>query len=188
MKLLIIDNYDSFTYNLVHLVREITGSTPDVKRNDCFHPDEIGAYDKLLLSPGPGIPAEAGLLMDVLQRYGHTRSILGICLGHQAIACCFGARLINLQQVFHGVQHPVRQVLADPLFEGVPRNFDAGRYHSWAVDKERLPADLEVIAEDETGLIMGIRHKTHDVRGLQFHPESIMTPHGKQIISNWINN
>lgn len=187
MKILVIDNYDSFTYNLVQLVRTASGCSPDVRRNDCFCLEEIEAYDKIILSPGPGIPAEAGLMMEVLHRYGHSKSILGICLGHQAIACRSGATLVNVPQVFHGLQRPVRQVLPDPLFRNIPEEFNAGRYHSWAVDRDSLPSDLEVIAEDENGLVMGVRHKVFDLKGLQFHPESILTPHGQQIINNWIN-
>lgn len=188
MKVLIIDNYDSFTYNLAYLVRSVTGKQPEVKRNDCFEMQEVQGYDKLLLSPGPGVPSEAGRMMELLEEYSSTKSILGICLGHQAIASCYGATLTNMVRVVHGRATMVKQVGRDSLFDAVPEEFNAGRYHSWVVDRARLPECLEVTAEDEKGMVMALRHRSHDVKGLQFHPESVMTPEGKQIISNWLKN
>jgi anthranilate synthase component 2 len=186
MKILITDNYDSFTYNLVYQVRGITGRNPDVKRNNCFLLEEVNEYDKIILSPGPGIPSEAGLLMDMIGQYAPSKSILGVCLGHQAIASHYGAKLINMQDVVHGKETPVKQIERDTLFTNLPSQFNAGRYHSWVVSKEGLPDCLEITAEDDAGLIMALRHRSNDVKGLQFHPESIMTQYGKQIISNWI--
>ena len=187
MKLLIIDNYDSFTYNLAYLVRKITGKNPEVKRNDCFLLEDVDRYDKIICSPGPGIPLEAGLLMQLIATYAHRKSILGICLGHQAIASHYGATLTNMQNVVHGRETPVLQVKEDILFFNVPGRFNVGRYHSWAVSKQSLPDCLEITAEDDDGMIMALRHRSDDVKGLQFHPESIMTQYGQQIISNWIN-
>jgi len=187
MKILVIDNYDSFTYNLVYLVRGITGRNPDVKRNDLFALEEVDKYDKIIVSPGPGIPSEAGLIMKLIQHYASSKSILGVCLGHQAIACHYGAKLTNMQDVVHGRETLVKQLKIDDLFTNIPPEFNAGRYHSWVVNKESLPDCLEITAEDNEGTIMALRHRSDDVKGLQFHPESIMTPHGKQMISNWIN-
>lgn len=185
-KILVIDNYDSFTYNLVHLVHEC-GHTVEVRRNDQFHLKDVEEYDKILLSPGPGIPSEAGHLLDVIRQYGHSKSILGICLGMQAIAEVYGGRLYNLAQPVHGTATPTRVLEADePLFEGLPKEFSVGRYHSWAVSEEGLPSDLTVTSIDTKGVIMGLRHRELDVRGVQFHPESVMTEHGLTMISNWI--
>lgn len=187
MKLLIIDNYDSFTYNVVHAVRQL-GVNPTVKRNDELTLDEVADYDKIIISPGPGIPSEAGLVPQVLRRYASEKPILGICLGHQAIGEHFGARLRNLSQVYHGIKSTVTVTVPDYLFDGLGDTFDVGRYHSWVVDSEGLPVCLEVTATSPDGEIMALRHRSLDVRGVQFHPESILTPDGLRIISNWINH
>lgn len=187
-KILVIDNYDSFTYNLVHYIRLIEGLEPAVYRNDRIGLEEVGRFDKILLSPGPGIPEEAGICLDVIRQYGHVKSILGICLGHQAIGEAYGGRLSNLREVYHGLATPVNITRNDePLFTGIPATITAGRYHSWVVDTKDLPGCLAVTCEDENGTIMGISHKNHDVRGLQFHPESVLTEHGYKIIQNWLN-
>jgi anthranilate synthase component 2 len=187
MKLLIIDNYDSFTYNIVHAVKQL-GYAVDVRRNDKITLAEVDAYDKIIISPGPGIPSEAGIVPEMLKRYAPTKSILGVCLGHQAIGECFGATLLNLPKVYHGIQTPVHVTKDDYLFAGLPDTFHVGRYHSWVVDTVNFPDTLEVIAEDSTGCIMALRHKTYDVRGVQFHPESILTPDGLTIINNWLKH
>jgi anthranilate synthase component II len=187
-KILVIDNYDSFTYNLVHYIAKLTGRNPDVFRNDEISPDAVGKYDKILLSPGPGIPVEAGICLDLIRRYAADKSILGICLGHQAIGEAFGARLTNLSTVYHGLATPVTiKDYAEPLFKGLPERFTAGRYHSWVVAPDDLPACFAVTCVDDSGIIMGISHKQYDVRGLQFHPESVLTEHGIEIIKNWLN-
>ncbi len=186
MKLLILDNYDSFTYNIVHAVRE-EGVTPTVARNDRITIPEVAAFDKIIISPGPGIPSEAGILPDLLQEYATKKPILGVCLGHQAIAERFGARLLNLPEVYHGLQKPARLLVDDDyLFDGLPATFPVGRYHSWVVDPEGFPGELEVTAVDDDGNIMALRHRELDVRGVQFHPESILTPQGSAIIHNWL--
>lgn len=186
MKLIVIDNYDSFTYNIVHMLREM-GIEPDVARNDMISVETIGAYDKIIVSPGPGVPAEAGIVPEVLRRYGPTHGILGVCLGHQAIGECYGASLKCLDEVYHGVHTPVDIVVDDePLFKGVPRRIEVGRYHSWVVDPVTLPDCLEVTAMSPDGNIMALRHRRHDVHGVQFHPESVMTPEGKTIIRNFV--
>lgn len=186
MKIAVIDNYDSFTYNLVHLVRSLNVEV-DVVRNDKFKIEDLTVYDKILLSPGPGIPSEAGLLLDVIKAYAGKKPLLGVCLGHQAIAEAFGGSLRNLQNVYHGVATPCRVVADDVLFNALPKEFEVGRYHSWVVDRSTLPSCLEVTAESPDGEIMSLRHRELDVRGVQFHPESVLTPVGKQIISNWID-
>ena len=187
MKILVIDNYDSFVYNLVHYIREFVDDVT-VWRNDQFELDDVAAFDKIVLSPGPGIPEEAGLLKAVVERYAPTKSMLGVCLGQQAIGEVFGGSLINLDQVFHGVgTHVERLVDDEPLFAGLPKNFQVGRYHSWVVAREDFPQDLEITAVDESGQIMALRHKKYDLRGVQFHPESVLTPHGKSMIKNWLN-
>jgi anthranilate synthase component 2 len=189
MKIAVIDNYDSFTYNLVHAVKKLSGLPVDVFRNDELELDDLEAYDKIILSPGPGIPEEAGLLLDIIREYAPGKSILGVCLGHQAIGQVFGARLTNMPQVLHGISSPVIQTNPDPvLFEDVPLQFEAGRYHSWTVDQENFPECLKVTSLDENGLIMSLKHQQYDVRGVQFHPESVLTPYGEKIISNWLNN
>ncbi len=187
MRLLILDNYDSFTYNIVHAVRAL-GVEPEVARNDKISLDDIAVYDKIIISPGPGIPSEAGILPQLLDRYATERPILGVCLGHQAIGERFGAKLRNLSTVYHGVRSEARLTCDDYLFAGVPCNFDVGRYHSWVVDKDSLPSCLEITALSPDGEIMAMRHKEYDVRGVQFHPESILTPYGTAIIENWINH
>ncbi|GJG35727.1 anthranilate synthase component II [Prevotella lacticifex] len=186
MKLVVIDNYDSFTYNLVHLVKEL-GADVDVKRNDQFQLSELEPYDKIILSPGPGIPSEAGLLLDVIKTYAGRKPMLGVCLGHQAIGEVFGAKLDNLSQVFHGVATPIKLLGNDPIFNGLPRRIVVGRYHSWVVSKDGFPDCLEITAESDDGEIMGLRHKDFDIRGIQFHPESVLTPEGKTIMRNWLN-
>lgn len=187
MKLLIFDNYDSFTYNIAHAVREL-GVEPTVKRNDMMSLEEAGCYDKIIISPGPGIPSEAGLLPLLLERYATSKPILGICLGHQAIGERFGAKLKNLSEVFHGVKSQADIVVDDYIFHGLPRQIEVGRYHSWVVDSEGMPAELEVTAVSQDGEIMALRHRNYDIRGVQFHPESILTPSGIEIIRNWLNH
>lgn len=187
MKIAIIDNYDSFTYNLSHLVKEV-GADVTVLRNDQFQLEELDAFDKILLSPGPGIPEEAGLLLDVIRTYAGRKPILGVCLGEQAIGEAFGGKLTNLTEVYHGIQSPI-QILADNyLFNGLPKEILVGRYHSWVVDTEGFPECLEITAVSREGYIMALRHKTMDVQGIQFHPESVLTPDGKQMIRNWLDN
>lgn len=185
MKIVIIDNYDSFTYNLSHLVKEL-GAEVTVVRNDQFALPELEAYDKIILSPGPGIPSEAGLLLDVIRTYAGKKPILGVCLGHQAIGECFGAQLTNLSEVFHGVATEGTQFGNDPIFAGLPQRITMGRYHSWVVSKDSLPSCLEITAESDEGQIMALRHKEYDIHGIQFHPESVLTPEGRKIISNFI--
>ena len=186
MKILVFDNYDSFTYNLVQLLREAGASDLTVVRNDRIALEEVDKFDKIVLSPGPGIPSEAGLLLPLIEAYAPTKSILGVCLGMQAIGEAFGGELINLPEVYHGVATPVHLLHDDPLFEGLPRDITVGRYHSWVVGRDRLPRCLRVTAEDEDGRIMALAHKTYDVRGVQFHPESVLTPDGRRMIQNFL--
>jgi anthranilate synthase component II len=188
MKILVFDNYDSFTYNLVHLVQMITGDVVEVHRNDQIPLEEVKKYDKIILSPGPGIPEEAGLLLPLIKEYAASKPILGVCLGHQAIGQAFGGSLTNLSDVYHGVATPITQVEGthQVLFDGLPQTFDVGRYHSWVVNRNDLPKDLEITAEDASGFIMAMRHKTYDVQGVQFHPESVLTPSGEAIMRNWL--
>lgn len=185
MKIVIIDNYDSFTYNLAHLVKEL-GAEVTVFRNDQFQLSELDRFDKIILSPGPGIPSEAGLLMDVIKKYAGRKPMLGVCLGHQAIGEAFGAKLTNLSEVYHGVATPCTQFGNDPIFEGLPKRIDIGRYHSWVVDKSGFPDCLDITAVSDDGQIMGLKHKNYDIRGIQFHPESVLTPDGKKMIQNWL--
>lgn len=186
-QVLVIDNYDSFTYNLVHYLEDLDCEVT-VYRNDQFDIDEISVFDKILLSPGPGIPDEAGLLKEVIRKYGPTKSIFGVCLGQQAIGEVYGGTLSNLDKVYHGVASMVETTVTDELlFEGLGNSFEVGRYHSWVVDTH-LPDVLEITSLDENGQIMSLRHKTYDVRGVQFHPESVLTPNGKRILENWIKN
>jgi anthranilate synthase component 2 len=185
-KIILIDNYDSYTYNLVHLIKSL-GYEVDVRRNDAISIEEVAAYEKILLSPGPGIPSEAGLLLDIVKHYASTKSILGVCLGHQAIGEVFGATLINLKEVHHGVASQINVTGDDLLFTGLGSSFEAGRYHSWAVSPVGFPDELEVTALDESGEIMALRHKKYDVRGVQFHPESVLTPHGKRLLRNFLD-
>ena len=186
-KILVIDNYDSFTYNLVHYLEDLDCEVT-VYRNDEFELDEIAHFDKILLSPGPGIPDEAGLLKQVIQQYGPTKSIFGVCLGQQAIGEVYGGTLSNLDKVYHGVATNVTKSVNDELlFEGLENEFEVGRYHSWVVDAN-LPDCLEATSFDENGQVMSLRHKTHDVRGVQFHPESVLTPNGKKMLENWVKS
>ncbi len=192
MKILVFDNYDSFTYNLVHLVEKILHQRIEVVRNDKIALGKVKEYDKIILSPGPGIPSEAGLLLPLIKEYAASKSILGVCLGHQAIGEAFGGRLVNLSTVFHGVATPVfllnrTSPHRKKLFEGLPEKFEAGRYHSWIISDEDFPEELEVTARDENNYIMAIHHKTYDVQGVQFHPESVLTPKGEQIMRNWLS-
>ena len=185
MKIVIIDNYDSFTYNLAHLVKEL-GVEVTVYRNDQFELPQLEEFDKIILSPGPGIPSEAGLLLDVIRTYAGKKSMLGVCLGHQAIGEAFGAKLTNLSDVFHGVATEGTQFGNDPIFAGLPKRIVMGRYHSWVVSKDGFPSCLEITAESDEGQIMALRHKTLDIHGIQFHPESVLTPEGKTMIDNWL--
>lgn len=187
-KTLLFDNYDSFTYNLHHLLREL-GARVEVRRNDQISLDEVDGYDQIVLSPGPGIPEEAGLLLPLIHRFAPTKRILGVCLGEQAIGEAFGAKLINLKEVYHGVSSRIQVVSKDEiLFKGLPESFEGGRYHSWVVDEKDFPECLEITARDaEKGLIMAIRHRQYDVRGIQFHPESVLTPNGRNMIQNWLH-
>lgn len=205
MRILVFDNYDSFTYNLVHLVEKILHQKVDVHRNDQIPLEKMKDYDKIILSPGPGVPQEAGLLLPLIKEYASSKSILGVCLGHQAIGEAFGGRLINLEEVYHGVATPVRIASRESsvvngklnsrltvevsrhLFQGIPEVFEAGRYHSWIVSEENFPKELEVTARDENNFIMALQHKTYDVQGVQFHPESVLTPMGANILKNWLS-
>ncbi len=204
MKILVFDNYDSFTYNLVHLVEKITHTKVDVYRNDQVALEKVKDYDKIILSPGPGIPEEAGLLLPLIKEYASSKSILGVCLGHQAIGEAFGGKLVNLSTVFHGVATPVRIGNGElvtgnnenspftihhsrkGLFNNLENTIEVGRYHSWIVSDENFPEELEVTARDENGYIMALQHKQYDVQGVQFHPESVLTPDGETILRNWL--
>ena len=185
MKIVIIDNYDSFTYNLSHLVKEL-GAEVTVLRNDQFELSQLESFSKIILSPGPGIPSEAGLLCDVIRQYADRKPILGVCLGHQAIGEVYGGRLENLSEVFHGVATPCHVVADEPLFSGLERNITVGRYHSWVVSREQFPDCLEVTAVSDEGQVMALRHRQLNVRGIQFHPESVLTPNGRQMLQNWL--
>ena len=185
MKIVIIDNYDSFTYNLSHLVKEL-GAEVTVVRNDQFELPDLEQYSKIILSPGPGIPSEAGLLLDVIRTYAGKKPILGVCLGHQAIGEVFGAKLENLSDVFHGVATPCHIIADDPIFSGLERDITIGRYHSWVVSRESLPDCLEITAVSDEGQIMALRHRELNVRGIQFHPESVLTPDGRKMLQNWM--
>ena len=187
-KILVIDNYDSFTYNLVHYLEDLNCEVT-VYRNDEFDIDEVKKFDKILLSPGPGIPDEAGLLKEVIKVYSPSKSILGVCLGQQAIGEVFGGTLVNLEKVYHGVATNVTiRVDDETLFEGLEKQIEVGRYHSWVINSEGFPENLEITSTDENGQIMSIRHKKFDVKGVQFHPESVLTRHGKKMLENWVNN
>ncbi|MCI3936717.1 aminodeoxychorismate/anthranilate synthase component II [Chryseobacterium aahli] len=188
-KILVFDNYDSFTYNLVQMIEKITNQTVDVYRNDEISLEEIEKYEKIILSPGPGIPEEAGVLLDLIKKYAPTKSILGVCLGQQAIAEAFGGNLINLTEIFHGVATSSKTIRENvKLFKDLPKEIEVGRYHSWAVNPENFPAELEITATDNDGMIMALQHRNYDVHGVQFHPESILTPDGEQIIRNFLLN
>ena len=186
LKILVFDNYDSFTYNLVHLVEKLLHQRVEVHRNDKIPLEKVKEYDKIILSPGPGIPEEAGLLLPLIREYAASKPILGVCLGHQAIGEAFGGKLTNLSTVYHGVATPVKIIRPGGLFEGLPGELEVGRYHSWVVSEEGFPQDLEVTARDANDYIMALRHRSLDVQGVQFHPESVLTPKGEQILKNWL--
>jgi len=205
MKILVFDNYDSFTYNLVHLVEKILHEKVDVWRNDQIPLEKVKEYDKIILSPGPGIPVEAGLLLPLIKEYASSKSILGVCLGHQAIGEAFGGKLVNLSTVYHGVATPIKILQHDTsdekrdisrltsrvsrnLFDNLPDEFEVGRYHSWIISDEGFPGELEVTARDENDYIMALQHKKYDVQGVQFHPESVLTPKGEIILKNWLSS
>ncbi len=188
-KVLVFDNYDSFTYNLVQIIERVLNATVDVAKNDEISLEDINQYDKIVLSPGPGIPEEAGILLDVIKKYAPTKSILGVCLGQQAIAEAFGGSLINLTEIYHGVATPAEFVKDDAkIFKDLSSGIEVGRYHSWVVNREDFPGELEITALDKDGMIMALQHKTYDVHGVQFHPESILTPQGTVIIENFLLN
>jgi anthranilate synthase component 2 len=199
MKILVFDNYDSFTYNLVHLVQKIVPGKVDVYRNDQIPLEDVSAYDKIILSPGPGVPAEAGLLLPLIREYASKKSILGVCLGHQAIGEAFGGTLLNLTSVYHGVSTPVHVLktetkdkeeksMGQDLFKGLPEEIPVGRYHSWIINEIGFPEELEITAKDDNGYIMALRHRSYDVQGVQFHPESVLTPDGETILRNWLKS
>jgi anthranilate synthase component II len=187
-KVLVFDNYDSFTYNLVQIIERILNTKVDVVRNDEITLEEIEKYDKIILSPGPGIPEEAGILLDLIKKYAPSKSILGVCLGQQAIAEAFGGSLINLSEIYHGVATEAVQTNEHKLFKDLPQTLEVGRYHSWAVNPENFPEELEITSIDSKGMIMSLKHKTYDVHGVQYHPESILTPDGEVIIKNFLLN
>ncbi|MEQ9298789.1 MAG: aminodeoxychorismate/anthranilate synthase component II [Cyclobacteriaceae bacterium] len=187
MKILVLDNYDSFTYNLVHIIRRLGHiDQTAVYRNDKISLDDVAAYDKILLSPGPGVPKDAGIMPALLQQYSPSKSILGVCLGHQAIGEAFGGSIFNMSEVLHGVATNVQLDTSDVLFYGLRENVTVCRYHSWAIDRASLPTGIKVTAEDDAGQVMAIAHEQYDVRGVQFHPESILTEHGEEMINNWL--
>ncbi len=191
-RILVFDNYDSFTYNLVHLVEKIMHIKVDVYRNDQISLEKVNEYDKIILSPGPGIPTEAGMLLPLIKEYASSKSILGVCLGHQAIGEAFGGKLMNLTTVYHGVATPVsvinheRSIRGNRVFNKMPEILEVGRYHSWIVSEKDFPSTLEVTAIDENGYIMALQHRTYDVQGVQFHPESVLTPGGEELMRNWL--
>ena len=191
MRILVFDNYDSFTYNLVHLVEKITHAKVEVHRNDKIALDKVKDFDKIILSPGPGIPSEAGLLLPLIKEYASSKPILGVCLGHQAIGEAFGGTLLNLSNVYHGIAteievEPVKNKFARSIFKGLPDKIEVGRYHSWIISEEGFPEDLEITARDKDDLIMALQHKKYDITGVQFHPESVLTPDGEIIMKNWL--
>ena len=189
MRLLVLDNYDSFTYNLVHYLKELgVGKQMKVVRNDKINLEEVAAFDAILLSPGPGVPKDAGIMPELLKHYGTMKKILGVCLGHQAIAETYGAKIYNMETVLHGVSGTIKIEKQDRLFEGLPKEYGICHYHSWTIDENQLGSELEITAKDELGHVMAIRHKTFDVRGVQFHPESIMTEYGHELLKNWIKS
>jgi len=187
MKILVFDNYDSFTYNLVQIIEQIVDEKVDVYRNDQIALEDIEKYDKIILSPGPGIPKETGILLDLIKKYAPTKSIFGVCLGQQAIAEAFGGSLINLSEIYHGVATEAQQVKEHKIFRNLPETLEVGRYHSWAVNPEDFPEELEITSVDKNGMIMSLKHKTYDVHAVQYHPESILTPNGKQILENFLS-
>ena len=186
MKILVLDNYDSFTYNLVQMIEQIVNEKIDVFRNDKISLEEVAKYDKIILSPGPGIPEEAGILLELIKKYAPTKSIFGVCLGQQAIAEAFGGTLINLSEIYHGVATESTQINEHKLFKNLPETLEVGRYHSWAVNPENFPDELEITSVDKNGMIMSLKHKNYDVHAVQYHPESILTPKGKQILENFL--
>jgi anthranilate synthase component II len=187
MKILVLDNYDSFVYNLVHYLKELSDAEIEIFRNDKIDVNEVENFDRILLSPGPGLPSEAGIMPELIRRFAPTKSILGVCLGHQGIGEIFGAKLENMSQVLHGVAtKTIVQQPQDRLFQGLPPHFLTTRYHSWTVMPQDFPAELEITAVDENNRIMALSHRAFDVKGVQFHPESILTEHGKQLIANWL--
>ena len=188
ISILVFDNYDSFTYNLVHAVKKLGYTDVEVHRNDQIALEDIARFDKIILSPGPGVPSESGILLEVIRTYAPTKPILGVCLGEQAIAEAFGGTLINLTDVHHGVSSMVDVLEEDVLFNGLAKKIEVGRYHSWAAEKSTLPECLTITAVDEEGMIMALAHKTYDVRGVQFHPESVLTPDGEQMLKNWLES
>jgi anthranilate synthase component II len=188
MKILVLDNYDSFTYNLVHMVQKIVGGKTDVFRNDEIPLEKVKEYDKIILSPGPGIPSEAGSLLPLIKEYASTKSILGVCLGHQAIGEAFGGQLENLSTVYHGISTDCFVDSSKKIFSRLPKIFPVGRYHSWIISEKGFPDELEVTAKDSNGMIMAIQHRRYDVQGVQFHPESVLTPNGEKILENWLNS
>ncbi len=188
MKLLVLDNYDSFTYNLVHLIEKVSEIPFDVIRNDKISLEDVKSYDKILLSPGPGLPKDAGIMPELIKQYGSSKSILGVCLGLQAIGEAYGGSLKNLETVFHGIATPINIVLEDIIFNGCPKTFSVGRYHSWIINNQNLPNQLKITALDTNGNIMALKHQSHDVKGVQFHPESILSEYGELIIKNWLQS
>ena len=188
MKILMLDNYDSFTYNLVHEIRRLGYNDIDVFRNDCIAIEDVAEYDKIVLSPGPGIPSESGILEAIIREYAASKSIFGVCLGEQAIGEVFGAKLTNLNEVYHGIDTEIEVIDDDLLFTGLGNRFSAGRYHSWIVSRDSFPADLKITAVDSERNIMALAHRTYDVRGVQFHPESVLTPAGSRILFNWLES
>nr|WP_294992925.1 aminodeoxychorismate/anthranilate synthase component II [uncultured Sediminibacterium sp.] len=192
MNILVFDNYDSFTYNLVHLVEKIIHAKVTVKRNDQIALEDVSAFDKIILSPGPGVPTEAGLLLPLIKAYAASKSILGVCLGHQAIGEAFGGKLVNLSTVYHGIATPIQLTnqrqnkYNNDLFDGFENEFIVGRYHSWVISEDEFPEELEITARDKHNYIMALQHKTFDVQGVQFHPESVLTPDGEKMLQNWL--
>jgi anthranilate synthase component 2 len=189
VKILVFDNYDSFTYNLVHLVEKILHIKVDVFLNDMIPLERVKEYDKIILSPGPGIPAEAGLMLPLIKEYAASKSILGVCLGHQGIGEAFGGSLVNLETVYHGMAMPLKDIdTKNKLFKGIEEGAEVGRYHSWIISDDNFPAELKVTARDQNGYIMALQHRKYDIQGVQFHPESILTPCGETILSNWLSS
>ena len=188
MKILVFDNYDSFTYNLVQIIEQIVDEKVDVFRNDQIPLENIEKYDKIILSPGPGIPEEAGILLELIKKYAPTKSIFGVCLGQQAIAEAFGGSLINLSEIYHGVATESNQIKEHSIFKNLPKTLEVGRYHSWAVNPENFPEELEITSIDNNGMIMSLKHKTYDVHAVQYHPESILTPNGREILENFLKS
>lgn len=186
MKLLLFDNYDSFTYNLFHLIEKVSNCIIEVHRNNQIGLNEVNNFDRIIISPGPGIPAEAGILLPLIKKYAGHKPILGVCLGHQAIVEAFGGNLFNMNSVYHGISVSTKIIKNDPLFRNIPKEFKTGRYHSWAVEEKTLPDCFEITARDENNIIMAMRHKTFNLKGVQFHPESVLTENGETLLKNWL--